>query len=321
MLIDKLKINGFAGLAPMAGGADRAFREICKDFGADYMIGEMASAKGICMSDRKTKELLTVSGYERPMAIQLFGDEPETMAQAAVHSLSFCPDVIDINMGCPAPKVTSNGGGSALMKNPQLCGEIVRRVTNSVNVPVTVKIRKGWDEENINAVRVAAICEENGAKAVAVHGRTRVQMYSPPVCLDIIKEVKKALTVPVIGNGDIQSPQSAAQMLEYTGCDFLLVGRAALGNPWIFSQINAYIENGTFLPIPPMTKRLSVMKRQIEKSVEYKGEYIAMKEARKHAAWYLKGCAHAAALRREASLLSKLCDVDDFIYKILTWQE
>jgi len=301
----------------MAGVADRAFREICREFGAGYLVGEMASAKGLCMSDRKTAQLLEVTQNERPMAVQIFGDDPDTMARAAVKCMSFSPDIIDINMGCPAHKVAGNGGGAALMKNPALCGQIVAAVSGAVPVPVTVKIRKGWDDETLTAVKVASLCEENGAKAVAVHGRTRMQMYAPPVDLSVIRDVKKALSVPVIGNGDIKTPEDAARMLEYTGCDYLFVGRGALGNPWIFAQINAHILHGQSYPDPSLPQRLSVLLRHIQKGVDYKGEYVALKEARKHAAWYVKGFPRAAELRRKTGNLSHFSDLEDLVREAL----
>jgi len=302
----------------MAGVADRAFREICKDFGADYLVGEMASAKGLCMSDRKTAELLYLDKYERPAAIQLFGDDPKILAQAAEISMEFLPDIIDINMGCPAPKIAGNGGGAALMKNPKLCGDIIKSVCEAVPVPVTAKIRSGWDFDSVNAVEVAKICEQNGAAAICVHGRTRAQMYSLSADYEIIRQVKQAVSVPVIGNGDVVSIQSAARMYEETDCDFVLVGRGALGKPWLFSQINAYLGEGGIMPEPPLAKRLSVFRNQTEKAVLYKGEFIALKEARKHASWYLKGLPHAAAFRRETSALNTMEDLDRFILSVLS---
>ena len=250
MKIKNLNIDGYAALAPMAGVADRAFRELCKGYGAAYVITEMVSSKGLTMQDKKSKELLLISDIEHPAGAQIFGDTPETMALAAKKALEFDPDFIDINMGCPAPKIAGNGAGSALMKKPKLAGEIVKAVREVVDLPLSVKMRIGWDENSINCVELAKICEANGADAITVHGRTKVQMYSPPVDLKPIAEVKKAVSIPVIGNGDIVDGKSAEIMLNDTGCDFLMVGRGALGAPWVFSAINAYLKKGEILPEP-----------------------------------------------------------------------
>lgn len=311
MKIGNVKIDGYAALAPMAGVADTAFRTICREFGACYTIGEMASAKGLSMSDKKTAELLTVTDEERPMAVQLFGDEPETMAIGAKTSLDYHPDIIDINMGCPAPKVANNGGGSALLKNPKLAGEIVKAVVEAVEIPVTVKIRKGWDKDSVNAVEVAKICEANGAAAITIHGRTREEMYRPPADLDIIREVKKAVEIPVIGNGDVFSVKQAKQMYEETGVDLIMIGRAALGSPWIFNQVNEYLKNGTIIETPSIEERMNTMCRQIKIMCELKGEYRGMKEARKHAAWYMKGLDGASHFRNLTCELNEFTDAQN----------
>ena len=316
MQIGNLKIEGYAALAPMAGVADRAFREICKDYGAAYVVSEMVSSKGLTMGDRKSKELMSLSDYERPAAVQIFGSTPEIMAQCAKAVEAVNPDFIDINMGCPAPKIAGNGGGASLMKSPELAEQIIGAVVSATALPVTVKMRTGWDEENINAVDLALRAEKAGAKAVTVHGRTRRQMYAPPVNTDIIAEVKKNLSVPVIGNGDITDGQSAALMLEKTNCDFLLVGRGALGRPWVFAQINAYLNNGTILPEPPVSERMRVMIRHIEKLCEYKGERVGIREARKHAAWYMKGIRGAADYRRQAGTLESLDQLKEIAYRV-----
>ena len=309
MKIGNVEIKGFAALAPMAGVADRAFRELCVEFGASYAVGEMVSAKGITYNNDKSLELLEISDEERPCAIQLFGYEPDVMAKAAEISLAYKPDIIDINMGCPAPKIALNHSGAALMKNPDLCGEIVNAVRNAVDVPVTVKIRKGWDDNSVNAVEVAKICEQSGASAVTVHGRTRQQQYMPPADWEIIKQVKKAVNIPVIGNGDITNVYQAVKMLEETGCDMVMIGRGALGNPWIFRDINMLIGNERVPFEVSETERISVLLRHIQKLCEYKGEYIGMKEARKHAAWYFKGIHGAASLRKRAGTLNTLDDL------------
>lgn len=317
-MLGNLKIEGFAALAPMAGVADRAMREICRENGAAYAVGELASAKGITLGDKKSASFLSVSDTERPCGSQLFGCDPEIMAEAAKLAESYGPDFIDINMGCPAPKVAvSSGGGSALLKDPDLAARVIDAVANAVKVPVTVKIRAGWDENTKNAAEIAVLAEKAGAKAITIHGRTRVQMYAPPVDLDIIKKVKEAVKIPVIGNGDIDSPAAAARMLRETGCDFLMVGRAAMGNPWIFAQINAYLNDGTVLPPPPLSKRLLTLLDQVDRMVEYKGEKTAMLEARKHAAWYMRGLKGAAELRRLCGMISSKEDLLKIVEKAM----
>ncbi len=318
MKIGQLNISGYVALAPMAGVADRAMREICLEHGAAYAIGELASAKGISLNDKKSKAYLEVSETEHPYGSQLFGCEPNIMKQAAILAETYKPDFIDINMGCPAPKVAiSSGGGSALMKNPKLAAEIVKTVAKAVTVPVTVKIRAGWDEHSKNAVELAKMVEQAGAAAITVHGRTRMQMYAPPVDIDIIRNVKNAVSIPVIANGDIDSAQKAAEMYEQTGCDFIMVGRAAMGNPWIFSQINAYLTDGTIIPPLPLSARMMTMYKHILKMCEYKGEKTAFLEARKHVAWYMKGIKGAPLLRREAGCISNLNDVTEIIKKAI----
>ncbi len=314
MKIGNVNIDGYVALAPMAGVADKAFRELCMEFGACYCVSEMVSAKGISYHSEKSAQLMELSEKEHPCAVQIFGNEPETLAEAARFALRYNPEIIDINMGCPAPKISGNGAGAALMKDPTLCGEIVKEVVNAVDIPVTVKIRKGFDDDNINAVKVATICEENGAKAVTVHGRTKAQYYSGKVDLDIIKEVKNALTIPVIGNGDITSPDDAKRMFEYTKCDLVMVGRGALGNPWVFNNINAYFR-GDKLHTPTFEEKMQVMKKHIEKLAENKGEYVGMKEARAHIPHYFKGFSGAAKLRNDACRVSTLNDLYSLIEK------
>lgn len=310
MKIGNVEIKGSAALAPMAGVADTAFRTVCREFGACYVVGEMASSKGLCMSDKRTAELLTVTEKERPMAVQLFGNDPEIMAEAAKKAEAYAPDIIDINMGCPAPKVAMNGGGSALLKNPELAGKIIERVVKAVSVPVTVKIRKGWDGEHVNAVLMAHIAEECGAAAVTVHARTREQMYRPPADLEIIKEVKSSVKIPVIGNGDIFSAKDAKRMYDKTGCDLVMVGRGSLGAPWIFSEIENYLKTGEISPSPDVKTRMDVMLRHVKLICEDKGEHRGMREARKHAAWYMKGLDGAASLRLEAGKLERYGDIE-----------
>lgn len=321
MRIGNFETDGFAALAPMAGVADRAMRELCREYGAAYTVSELISSKGVSMNDRKSKMLMDVHTAERPMGIQLFGSDPEIMARAALAAEEQNPDFIDINMGCPAPKVAGNGGGSALMKDPHLAEEITRQVVKAVTLPVTVKIRSGWDADTITATEVAKRCEGAGASAVTVHGRTRAQMYAPPVDLDIIKAVKRCVSVPVIANGDISSAKDAARVYEYTECDFIMVGRAAMGAPWIFSQINAYLANEILLPEPPLSKRLSVLLRHVELMMQYKDPHTALLESRKHAAWYLKGIKGAAMLRRRCGEINSYADVENLCKEALNLQE
>ena len=317
MEIGNLKIKGCAALAPMAGVADRAFRELCVSYGAAYVVSEMISSKGVSLGDRKSKALMQLSDEERPAGVQIFGNDPSVMAQSVKTVLGVSPDFVDINMGCPAPKIAGNGGGASLMRHPQLAKEIVEAVVAACgNVPVTVKIRSGWDFENLNAVEMAQNAENAGAVAVTVHGRTRQQMYAPPVDHQMIAEVKKSVSIPVIGNGDIVDGPSAAKMLEETNCDFLMVGRGALGRPWVFSQINAYLQNGIILPEPPVSERMRVMVKHVRKICEYKGERIGIREARKHAAWYAKGIRGAAKYRKDLSMIESVEQLEELAFKI-----
>lgn len=324
--MDNLNIGGVplkshAVLAPMAGVSDRAYRELCVRFGAAYCVSEMVSSKALSFNSKKSEELMEISDLERPCGIQIFGDDPKCMADAAKHALENKPDIIDINMGCPAPKISSNGSGSALMKNPRLCGEIVKAVTAVTDIPVTVKIRKGWDDDSVNAVEVAKICESAGAAAITVHGRTRQQYYKPPVDYDIIRAVRESVSVPVIANGDIDSAERAKEVMDITGCDLVMIGRATLGNPWIFSQINAYLENPNVkMHTPDLEERLGVMIEHIGKMVEYKGEHMAMLQARKLVVGYFKGMKGAAALRNEAGKIKTLDDLYELRQKALSLQ-
>lgn len=316
MQIGNITLNGYAALAPMAGVADRAFRELCMAFGAGYCVSEMVSSKGIAYHSKKSAELMEISATERPCAVQIFGTEPETMADAARFAMQYKPEVIDINMGCPAPKIAGGGSGAALMRDPDLCGRIVQAVSRAVDIPVTVKIRSGFDEEHINAVEVALIAEKNGAQAVTVHGRTRKQFYAPPVNYDIIRKVKQALSIPVIGNGDIVDAKSAQFVMEYTGCDYLMVGRGALGNPWVFREINEYFSTGNIISAPTLEEKCDVLLRHIKSLVEYKGERVGMREARKHTAYYLKGFKNAAKLRNSAFSMETLGDLERLVEEI-----
>lgn len=319
--IGGVSLKSHAVLAPMAGVSDRAYRELCVRFGAAYCVSEMVSSKALSFNSKKSEELMEISDLERPCGIQIFGDDPKCMADAAKHALENKPDIIDINMGCPAPKISSNGSGSALMKNPRLCGEIVKAVTAVTDTPVTVKIRKGWDDDSVNAVEVAKICESAGAVAITVHGRTRQQYYKPPVDYGIIRAVRESVSVPVIANGDIDSAEKAKEVMDITGCDLVMIGRATLGNPWIFSQINAYLENPNVkIHTPDLEERLGVMIEHIGKMVEYKGEHMAMLQARKLVVGYFKGMKGAAALRNEAGKIKTLDDLYELRQKALSLQ-
>lgn len=316
MKIKDLEFNHIAFLAPMAGIADLAFRELCVKYGAAYTVSEMVSSKGLTMGDKKSAQLLTL-GNDRPAGVQIFGDDPEIMAQAALKCLDFKPNIIDINMGCPAPKIAMNGGGASLMKKPELAYEITKAVVQAVDIPVTVKIRKGWDDESVNAVQMAELAEKAGADAITVHGRTRQQMYSGSVDYDIIAQVKKAVGIPVIANGDITDEQTATVMLEKTNADALMIGRGALGNPWLFSRINAYFDECRVLPEPSVTQKMAVMLKHIQKIIEYKGEYTAMREARHHAAYYTKGMRGGAKLRAEMGKLEHFEQLEELAFRIL----
>lgn len=300
MKIGNIEINKFASLAPMAGVTDRAFREICSLFGVAYFTSEMISAKGLIYNSQKTFRMLERSEMESPFAIQLFGSEPEDFKKAVYLLSESKPDVIDINMGCPATKIVKENSGSALMKNPKLCGEIVKAAVSESKVPVTVKIRSGWNKNNINAVEVAKICEYNGASSITVHGRTKEQGYSGLSDLEIIKSVKDSVKIPVIGNGDVVDGATAKRMKEYTGCDIIAVGRGAMGNPWIFSEINSAFNDEILFIEPTLSERAEIMKLHIEKLCGYKGESVGLKEARKHIACYIKGINGASYFRKLA---------------------
>lgn len=284
-------------LAPMAGVTDLPFRLLCKEQGAGLLCMEMVSAKAIYYNNKNTETLMQIEPEERPVSLQLFGSDPVIMSEMAKRIEDRPFDILDINMGCPVPKVVNNGEGSALMKNPGLVRKIVTSVSKAIKKPLTVKIRKGFDENNINAVEIAKIIEDSGAAAVAVHGRTRQQYYSGKADGDIIRQVKEAVSIPVIGNGDVDSPQKAKQLLEETGCDGIMVGRATEGNPWIFREISHYLDTGELLPHPALEEVKEMILRHARLQLEYKGEYTGMREMRKHVAWYTAGFPHSARLR------------------------
>lgn len=285
-------------LAPMAGVADLAFRAICREHGAAFAYTEMISAKALVYQDKKTRQLLMRDEGDLPLAAQIFGSEPEVMAAAAVKAIeiSGC-EILDINMGCPTGKIVKNGEGCALMRDLELAGRIIKAVVRSVNVPVTVKFRKGWDKGSVNAVELALIAEDMGASAVAVHGRTRVQLYSGRADWDIIARVKQAVKIPVIANGDVFEPEDAKRILEYTGADLVMAGRGAMGNPWLFERANAVLEGREAPPLPSLRGRCDVAMRQFELACRHKGERIACLEARKHYAWYLRGARGASGFK------------------------
>jgi len=308
--IGNVEIENRVFLAPMAGVTDMPFRVLCKEQGCGLVYTEMVSAKGMHYNDKKSAQLTFLDEKEKPGAVQIFGSDPEIMAEVATKLNESDASIIDINMGCPAPKITKNGEGSALMNRPELVAKIVRAVVSMSQKPVTVKIRKGWDDINVNAIEIAQIAEENGASAIAVHGRTREQYYSGKADWDIIKQVKKAVSIPVIGNGDVVGPKEAKRLFEETDCDAIMVGRGAQGNPWIFDQINKYLDEGIIIGEPTPAQKIETIIRHMNMLIELKGERTGILEMRSHIAWYIKGLRDATYTKQK---IFKITDKDEII--------
>ncbi|MDY3767456.1 MAG: tRNA dihydrouridine synthase DusB [Lachnospiraceae bacterium] len=303
-------------LAPMAGVTDLPFRLLCQEQGAGLLSMEMVSAKAISFHNKNTENLMEIHPKEHPIALQLFGSEPDLISEVAKRIEDRPFDILDLNMGCPVPKVVNNGEGSALMKNPKLIGEIIEKTARAIKKPVTVKIRKGFNESLVNAVEVAKIAEQSGAAAIAVHGRTREQYYSGTADWDIIRQVKEAVRIPVIGNGDVVSPESAKAMIDQTGCDAVMIGRGAKGNPWIFGQVAHYLETGEKLEKPSVDEVKQMMMRHARMQMEYKGGFTGIREMRKHIAWYTAGYPHSAKLRNLVNQVESIEELEELIMSI-----
>lgn len=312
--IGKVALENRYILAPMAGVTDLAYRQICKDMGAGLVCTEMVSAKAIFYQNKNTLELLKTAESERPVSLQLFGNDPDIISEMAkqIEELPF--DILDLNMGCPVPKVVNNGEGSALMKNPLLIGQIIEKTARAIQKPLTIKIRKGFEEDQINAVEVARIAEASGAAAIVIHGRTRAQYYSGKADWNIIRQVKEAVKIPVIGNGDIFFPEDGLRMIEETGCDGVMIGRGAQGNPWIFKELLAFEKSGVSIKRPRPEEICEMVLKHGKRLMEVKGEYIGMREIRKHAGWYTKGLEHSASFRCKINQVETFEELKDIFY-------
>lgn len=317
MRIGNIQLKNNILLAPMAGVTDRAYRIVCREMGCGLSYTEMVSAKGMHYKSKNTEALLELDDVEKPSAVQIFGSDADILSETAKIVEARGADIIDINMGCPAPKIVKNGDGSALMLKPKLVEEIVKKVSSSISIPLTVKIRKGWDDDNINAVEIALISENAGAKAVAVHGRTRQQFYSGKADWSIIKEVKRNLSIPVIGNGDVFEPEDAKRMLEETDCDGVMIGRCAEGNPWIFKRVEHYLSTGNIIDKPNYTDKIGMMKHHLRLAVRFKGENIGIKEMRKHVAWYLKGMPNSTEIKVKIFKIENTADMENILDEYL----
>ena len=310
MKIGNVNLDNEVFLTPMAGVTDLPFRLICKEKGCGMLYTEMINAKALCYDDENTKKMLKIEDEEHPIAVQIFGSDPEYMGKAAAIMNQYPNEILDINMGCPAPKVIKNGDGSALMRNPKLAAEVLKAVVKNSEKPVTLKIRKGWDDDSVNAVEIAKIAEECGISALAIHGRTREQFYSGKADWDIIAEIKQSINIPVIGNGDVFEVQDAVNMLEKTKCDAIMIGRGAQGNPWIFKRINHYMRTGEILPEPTLEEKITTAIKHMNLAVAEHGDYVAVREMRKHIGWYLKGLKNSARYRDQ---INKITDYKEVI--------
>lgn len=318
MKIGNVELKNKVFLSPMAGVTDLPFRLICKEQNCGMLYTEMINGKALCYDDENTKKMLKIEDEEHPVAVQIFGSDPEFMGRAAEIMNAYPNEILDINMGCPAPKVVKNGDGSALMRNPKLAEEVLKSVVKNSTKPVTLKIRKGWDDNSANAVEIAKIAEASGISALAIHGRTREQYYSGKADWDIITEIKNAINIPVIGNGDVFTVEDARNMLDKTGCDAIMIGRGAQGNPWIFKRINHYMETGEILPEPTLEEKINTAVKHLNLAVREHGEYVAVREMRKHIAWYLKGLKGSAKVRDE---INKITSYEEVVSRLNEYME